>query len=210
MEHRCADRSVHELSAQFQVPVQLGGVALEHTAQLLVQLLAALGNLLARPAGRVLHQKRFRLFDLFFRDDRLLLLVGCVVAEQVRQLRVTEEDNGNVHALAFVVDGEFVLHQFQLRVEHAELLAGARGVVADVVLFAVVRHQLGARFEVLRSMPKHKPNGVLLGRAEDAVLVGVLLVANQLLLVEDTPLAEWAEGMRVRSIVEFRVLNAVI
>ena len=59
-------------------------------------------------------------------------------------------------------------------------------------------------------MPKHKPNGVLLGRAEDTVLVGVLLVANQLLLVEDTPLAERAEGMRVCNIVEFRVLNAVI
>ena len=108
------------------------------------------------------------------------------------------------------MDGELVLHQFQLRVEHAELLAGAGGVVADVVLFAVVRHQLGARFEVLRSMPKHKPNGVLLGRAEDAVLVGVLLVADQLLLVEDAPLAERAEGVRVRNVVELRVLNAVI
>lgn len=73
------------------------------------------------------------------------------------------ENERNVHTLSLVVDGEFVFHQFQLRVEHAELLAGAGGVVADVVLFAVVCHQLCARFEILRSMTNVKQTAFFSG-----------------------------------------------
>ena len=38
----------------------------------------------------------------------------------------------------------------------------------------------------------------------------VLLVADQLLLVEDAPLAERTEGVRFRNVVQFWILNSII
>lgn len=108
------------------------------------------------------------------------------------------------------MDAELVLHQFQLRVEYTELLARARGVVTHEVFLAVVSHQLRARLEVLDVKRRQQGYRILLRRAEDAVLVRVLLVADEFLLVEDALLAELADGMRVRSVVETGVLDSVV
>ena len=103
-----------------------------------------------------------------------------------------------------------MLHQFQLRVEHTELLAGAGWMVTYEVLLAVVRHQLRTGLEVLGVRRSPSFYRILLRRTEDTVLVRVLLVADEFLLVEDSLLAELANGMWIRSVVETGILNSVV
>ena len=82
--------------------------------------------------------------------------------------------------------------------------------VTHEVLLAVVSHQLRARLEVLDVRRRQQDDRILLRRTEDAVLVRVLLVADEFFLVEDALLAELADGMRVRSVVETGVLDSVV
>ena len=79
-----------------------------------------------------------------------------------------------------------MLHELQTRVEHAELLVFALGMVADVMMLLVMIHQCLARLEVLGELGRERREayGVRLGRAENAVLMAGFEVLNQRFLVE--------------------------
>ena len=134
----------------FLVPLEFPRIPAEHGLELAVELSPALLELFPRPPGRIFDEEHFGGLDGALRHVGRFDGREFRGSEEVSELGVRKWKRRYGEGLFLVVDGAFVLHELDLGVEDGELLVGAVGMVADVVVLVVVLHERLARLEVLR------------------------------------------------------------
>ena len=150
VKRRRRNGSAKKLPGEVLVPLEFPRIPAEGGLELAVERSPALLELFPRPSGGILDEEHFGGLDGALRHVGRFDGGEFRGSEEVAELGVRKWKRRYGEGLFLVVDGAFVLHELDLGVEDGELLVGAVGMVADVVVLVVVLHERLARLEVLR------------------------------------------------------------